>query len=43
LQALHRALTETTPAQLMQQGFKGKALGDELKRRQQDACAKLRF
>jgi tRNA nucleotidyltransferase (CCA-adding enzyme) len=43
LQALHRALTETTPAQLMQQGFKGKALGDELKRRQLDACAKLRF
>lgn len=43
LQALHRALTETTPAQLMQQGFKGKALGDELKRRQQEACARLTF
>jgi hypothetical protein len=27
----------------MQQGFSGKALGDELRRRQQEACAKLEF
>ncbi|MCP8689138.1 hypothetical protein [Marinobacterium sedimentorum] len=41
LQALHDALTATAPAELMQQGFKGKALGEELKRRQRDACARL--
>ncbi|UTW14233.1 hypothetical protein [Marinobacterium rhizophilum] len=41
LQALQGALTATTPAQLMQQGFKGKALGEELKRRQREACARL--
>jgi tRNA nucleotidyltransferase (CCA-adding enzyme) len=43
LEALHGALTATSPAQLMQQGFSGKALGDELRRRQQEACAKLEF
>nr|WP_067298990.1 hypothetical protein [Marinobacterium profundum] len=41
LQALHGALTATAPAELMQQGFKGKALGEELKRRQRDACARI--
>ncbi len=41
LQALQGALTETAPAELMQQGFKGKALGEELKRRQREACARL--
>jgi tRNA nucleotidyltransferase (CCA-adding enzyme) len=43
LQALQGALTATAPAQLMQQGFKGKALGEELKRRQREACAGLQF
>ncbi|MFC6669684.1 hypothetical protein [Marinobacterium aestuariivivens] len=43
LQALHGALSGIEPKTLMQEGFSGKALGDELRRRQQEACAKLEF
>ncbi len=41
LQALHEALGSIEPRALMQEGFSGKALGEELRRRQRDACAKL--
>ncbi|NVK39871.1 MAG: hypothetical protein HWE39_01395 [Oceanospirillaceae bacterium] len=43
LAALHGALGGIEAKGLMQEGFSGKALGDELKRRQRDACAALEF
>ncbi|GGO86410.1 multifunctional CCA protein [Marinobacterium nitratireducens] len=41
LMALYEALGSIEPKALMQEGFSGKALGDELRRRQREACAQL--